>query len=203
MRKLFASILVLASIALTGCVTMPGNSKPENAYTSSEVNKALEVRLGKVVAVKEVKVERSGLLGGLAGGMAGSVVGDILGGPLLKVAGAVGGAIAGNRHATELVAADELTLAMEDGKTIAIVQERVEGVAFRHGDRVRVISNGEISRVSLMDDAQASRATSAATTTAAPSASANRATTAPSVAAPQVTPTKAPAPKKRKSKVQA
>lgn len=201
MRSKFISlILVLASIALTGCVTTA--PKTSNAFDASELNRAAEVRLGKVTAVKEVEVKKSGLLGAVGGGIAGAFVGDMFGSTLLKIAGAAGGAYAGHKFTAEVVTADELTLLMNDGKTIVIIQERSESVSFRVGDAVRVTTNGEISRVSLSETAASSQSEQPSTSSAVPAApAAARVKMAPAVKTPQVTPTKAPASTKRKAKV--
>ena len=82
------------------------------------------------------------------GGIAGSTVG---GGSRANAAGAVAGAILGGvaGHAIEESATErpgvEITVRMDSGRMVAIVQEASE--LFRSGDRVRVLSDGYTTRI--------------------------------------------------------
>lgn len=198
MRKILALILATAPLFLVGCGSLPG-PKPGNSYSSSEVNTELEVRFGTVQTVREVQVERSGLLGALAGGAAGMSVGAMLDNSLLKLAVIASGALVGHNVTASQTPGDELTIKLDSGKTVVIVQERSSEMGFRAGDRIRITSNGETSRVFLTDEAKVSRGT------LQPMASkpATRVEPVPAVSTPQVTPTSSPAPKKRKAKVTA
>lgn len=199
MRKILASLVATATLLLVGCGSMPG-PKPSNSYSSSEVNTELEVRLGTVQSVREVQIERSGTLGALAGGAAGLSVASLFDNSLLKLVTVASGAFIGNNMTASNKPGDELTLKLDSGKTVVIVQERSSEMGFRAGDRVRVTSNGETSRVFLTDEAKASRGVKSVQSSAPP---ASRVEPVPSVSAPQVTPTSSPAPKKRRTKVTA
>lgn len=152
MRKLIASLFLLALVLLTGCVA----SLPQTGsnYTRSEVRSEQEVRFGTVKAVRKVKIEGSRGFGTLVGAFAGGAVGSVLGNgqALAKLAGAVGGVVLSDKLSDSSVPGEELTIRLEDGKIVAIVQETDAESAFRRGDKVRIIGKGSTSRVGLVDD---------------------------------------------------
>jgi outer membrane lipoprotein SlyB len=110
------------------------------------------VRLGTVESVRNVKIANPesgvGAMGGAAlGGLAGSTIGSGKG----EAAGAIAGALAGGllgQHA-EVGAnrrdAFEITVKLDTGELLAITQEADE--MFRPGERVRLLSNGQTTRV--------------------------------------------------------
>jgi len=136
----FVSFLVLAGL-LAGCVS----SKSGEVYSRDEARQVMTVQLGVVEFVKEVQVEgeKSGLgtaAGGVIGGIAGSTIGDGKGSTLAALGGAVLGGIAGNIAEEKLTDFDglEITVKLDGGKVIAVVQEN--DVLFAVGDRVRVLT---------------------------------------------------------------
>jgi len=152
MRKLIASLFLLALVLLTGCAA----SLPQTGsnYTRSEVRSEQEVRFGTVTAVRKVKIEGSRGFGALVGAFAGGAVGSALGNgqALAKFVGAVGGVVLSDKLSDSSVPGEELTIRLENGKIVAIVQEKDAESAFRRGDKVRIIGNGSTSRVGLVDD---------------------------------------------------
>jgi outer membrane lipoprotein SlyB len=110
------------------------------------------VRIGVVESVRDVRIDgtETGVgtaTGAVLGGLAGSEVGKGRGSVAGAVAGAVVGGIIG--QSIEKSNADrkgvEVTVKLESGKLIAVVQEADE--QFRVGDRVRVLSGQGATRV--------------------------------------------------------
>lgn len=138
-------LLTAAVLALTGCAT----SKSGEVYTREQARREQTVRMGVVESVREVLLEGTKtpagtLAGGAIGGIAGSTIGQGKGAAVAAIVGAVAGAIAGNAiedNATRKQAM-ELTIMLDGGRMIAVVQEG-DPHLFRPGDRVRVISGSE------------------------------------------------------------
>ena len=110
---------------------------------------------GVVLSTKPVVIEgnRSGigqLPGAIIGGVAGSSVGDGKGQEIFTVLGAVGGAILGQQIEEQATRAQglELTIQLDSGRTLSIVQEVDSVDAFREGQRVKVLTQGALARVS-------------------------------------------------------
>jgi outer membrane lipoprotein SlyB len=87
--------------------------------------------------------------GAIIGGIGGSAVGQGRGSAVAAVVGAVAGGIAGQaiENNRSRVAGVELTVRLDNGELRAIVQE-VDGQQFKPGDRVRLLSQGGVTRVS-------------------------------------------------------
>jgi outer membrane lipoprotein SlyB len=104
--------------------------------------------------VREVNIEgqksQLGMYGGgLIGGAAASG-GRGVGGAIVQASGAVVGAVAGQavEEAATRKRAQEITIRLDDGSTVTIVQEVSTGV-FMDGDRVKVTSGGGQARVAM------------------------------------------------------
>lgn len=143
--KNFQFISAVAIIALiTGCAS----SQSGEVYTRDQARATQNVQLGVVEFVKEVQVEgsQSGLgtvAGGAAGGVLGSTVGSGSGSTLAALGGAAVGAVAGNKveeKRTQYTGL-EITVKLDSGKVIAVVQEA--DVQFAVGDRVRVLTDNK------------------------------------------------------------
>jgi outer membrane lipoprotein SlyB len=113
------------------------------------------VEYGKVTAISPVVIEgtQSGvgqLPGAIVGGIAGSTMGEGKGQQIFTVLGALGGAVLGSTIEENATRSQglELTLAMDSGKTLSIVQEVERVDAFQVGQRVRVLTQGRLARVS-------------------------------------------------------
>lgn len=145
------SLVVALPLALAGCAT---GSRSGEVYSPEQARQEMTVRMGVVESVREVQMEgsRSGV-GGLAGGVVGGVAGSSVGGGKGQIVGAVLGAVAGGlagnaiEQGTSRRQAMEITVRLDNGQTIAIVQEG-DPMLFRHGDRVRVLSGHGETRVS-------------------------------------------------------
>jgi outer membrane lipoprotein SlyB len=122
-----------------GCASNSGRS-----YTPSEARTAQTVRTGTITHIGQAVIEEdSSLLGPIVGGVAGGVVGSLFGSGAGKVLTTLGGAGAGALAgaATEKTArtdkALEITIELENGQTISVVQ--VDDDVFTVGDKVRVV----------------------------------------------------------------
>jgi outer membrane lipoprotein SlyB len=147
---LIALSLAVAGPALTGCAS----STAGNVYSRSEARQAQVVKFATVEAVQPVQIEGTrsyigAATGAVLGGLVGSTVGGGTGQKAAVVAGAVGGGLAGNAAEQALTKADglELTVRLENGNVMAIVQEQSEQ-QFQVGQRVRVIQHNGTYRVS-------------------------------------------------------
>lgn len=143
-----ACIVIIASL-LNACAS----SNAGDVYSRDEARKVQTIRKGIVESVRTVKLEGTKTpigtaAGAVIGGVAGSSVGDGKGSAIAAVIGAVAGGLAGS--AIEEVAtrkdALEITVKLDNGSLVAIVQEATE--TFTPGDSVRLIESGGVTRVS-------------------------------------------------------
>lgn len=150
LKLILAIGVATTAIVLAGCAA-PGLGGGN--YTRAQARGEQSVRLGVVENVRDVVIDArdtgTGTLAGAAiGGIAGSTVG---GGYRANAAGAIAGAVVGGLigNAVEKDANDrrgvEVTVRLENGKLIAITQEKDE--EFRVGDRVRILSGQGATRV--------------------------------------------------------
>ncbi len=142
--------LLLIPIALSGCASGKGSDD----YQRSEARRVYEVKMGVVEHVRAVKLEGTGsgvgsVAGGAIGGIAGSEVGRGKGSAVGAVLGAVVGGIAGAAAEEGMTRKPglEITVRLDSGRTIAVVQED-NGETFARGDRVRLLESGGQARVS-------------------------------------------------------
>lgn len=146
-------LLILASglsAVFVGC-TFPSSRR---TVPAGQANVMQRTELGVVTSVREVSIEgQKGHLGMFGGGMLGGAVasgGSGVGGAVVQAGGAVVGAVVG--QAVEEVAtrkrAQEITVRLDDGSTVTIVQESSTGL-FMDGDRVRVINGGGQARIAM------------------------------------------------------
>lgn len=134
--------LICAPLVWSGC-SLP-SSQP--VVAQSQTNRMHTLEWGTIIATKEVVVagDRTGL-----GGWGGAAVGSAAASPqdgrygtterVATAAGGVAGAIAGQavEEAVTREAAQELTIELDSGRTVMIIQETPDG-RFRQGDRVQV-----------------------------------------------------------------
>ncbi|MDA8705342.1 glycine zipper 2TM domain-containing protein [Litoricolaceae bacterium] len=151
-RSILTAISIsLLTLGLTGCVSgLQGST-----YSRSEARQVQEVEFGTVLSTNPVVIEgkQSGagqLPGAIIGGVAGSSVGEGKGQQIFTVLGAVGGAVVGSMIEEQATRTQglELTIKMDSGKTLSIVQEVDHVNVFREGQRVRVLTQGALARVS-------------------------------------------------------
>ena len=144
------ALAALATLGLTGCAS----NLTGDTYSRSEARRAMVVKFGTVQSVRFVKLEGTKsnvgtLAGGAIGGIAGSSIGRGKGSAVGAVLGAVAGGVAGAAVEEGVTRSQgvEVTVRMDDGRYMAVVQEYA-GEDFRPGERVRVVQNGGTMRVS-------------------------------------------------------
>jgi outer membrane lipoprotein SlyB len=144
------ALLLLSVALLAGCAS----SKSGEVYSRDQARREHTVRMGVVESVRPVQMEGTkspvGTVAGAAvGGIAGSTLGGGKGSAVAAVLGAVAGGLAGSavEEGVTRRQAMEITVQLEGGRIIAVVQEG-DPQEFRPGDRVRIISSGGESRVS-------------------------------------------------------
>ena len=131
---------IILILAVAGCAT----SRSGNVYSRDQARVVQDVYDGTIVYLRPVQIEgtKSGL-GTVAGGVLGAVVGHTIGGgsgkAVATVVGGIGGAVAGSAVEEGVTKRNgvEITVELDNGDTIAIVQEA--DTTFNVGDHVRVL----------------------------------------------------------------
>lgn len=148
--RLALGVAALAIFAVTGCATQ---QRSASVYRAGEAQREQTVRMATVESVREVTIDRgqTGVgtgAGAIVGGVAGSSVGQGKGSVIGAVAGAVAGGIVGQaiENQSSKVPGVEITVRLDNGELRAIVQE-IDGQQFKPGDRVRLLSEGGVTRV--------------------------------------------------------
>ena len=135
------------AIATSGCMsTLSGDY-----YSRDDARRVQTVEYGTVESLRPVVIEGTKtpvgpIAGGAIGGIAGSSVGHGKGSQIAGVAGAVLGGVAGAAAEEGLTRKQgmDITVALDDGHVISVVQQVTGSGNFRIGDRVRVLSvNGQ------------------------------------------------------------
>ena len=147
------SLLVLLLLITTGLAGCASNLSGES-YTRPEARTVQQVEYGSVRQLRPVKIEGTKTpigsgAGAIVGGIAGSGVGGGRTSNVMAVIGAVAGGMAGAaiEEGVTRTHGVEITVKMENGQTIAIVQTLSPNERFSVGERVRVISSGQNTRV--------------------------------------------------------
>ena len=149
-KNILHIICLLVVFALTGCAS----SLSGESYSRSEARTVQQVEYGVVEYLRAVKIEGTKTpigsgAGAVAGGIAGSSVGGGKGSYVMAVIGAVAGGMAGAaiEEGVTRTQGVEITVKMDDGQSIAIVQALSPNERFSVGDRVRVLHSGQTVRV--------------------------------------------------------
>jgi outer membrane lipoprotein SlyB len=144
-RLIFTTAVVML---LSGCASGVGGKD----YTRAQARTVQEVQMGVVDSVREVRIEGTktpigagagAVVGGVAGSTIGGGRGSIVGATIGAVLGGVGGAAA--EEAVTRKAGVEITVKLDSGRMLAVTQGADE--SFRAGDRVRVLTGGDTTRV--------------------------------------------------------
>ncbi|RRJ84045.1 glycine zipper 2TM domain-containing protein [Aestuariirhabdus litorea] len=124
------------------------------SYSRDEARQIQQVKLGVVLDVQLVQIEgtKSGvgaIAGAAAGGIAGSTIGSGKGSDIAAIAGAVAGGLLGGKgeEAYTREQGVQLTIELQDGTYISVVQQVDPGVVFNKGDSVKVLTSKGVSRV--------------------------------------------------------
>ena len=154
MKITFKSSLLLAvacPLLVVSCAT-PSNTG--DTYSKYEAGHAQSAKTGKITSIRNVKIEGGTTAGTVVGGVAGGVLGHNIGsGSTANTLGAIGGALVGSaigsnvQQAAGSKAALEIMIKLDGGGSISVVQEYNKREAFNVGDRVRVLYNGNKTRV--------------------------------------------------------
>ncbi|AJI72511.1 hypothetical protein [Francisella tularensis] len=147
MKKVFWIWLLSLCFLLTNCT----NSAP--SYSANSVGQISQVEQGQIIDIQQVNIKGSdnigARVGGLAGGLGGALAGS--GNIFTSIAGSIGGAIVGGiaGGATEDAITSskgyQFTLKLDNGKTIAILQEDKHDLNI--GDRVTIYMSGNNTRI--------------------------------------------------------
>ena len=141
MRKTISITALFFTLIFTACA-----SNNQVAYDAQNHNKIKQVTVGQVLSIREVYIKDDGS-GALVGTVIGTVLGSTVGGgdgtTLAALGGGIVGAVVGNT--VNKTNAQELTVSLEDGKTIVVLSK---GTALKAGDKIRIISvDNEVSSV--------------------------------------------------------
>jgi outer membrane lipoprotein SlyB len=150
--KTQALLLLSASLLFSSCAQ---NSLTGDTYSRGEAGQAQSVSKGRITSIRPVKIEGNSQAGTILGGIAGGALGsNIGGGRASNTAGAIGGAIVGGALGSQAQQAMgsrngiEISVRLDQGGTVAVVQEVSRNEQFSVGDRVRVLGSGSRTRVS-------------------------------------------------------
>ena len=147
-KRIQMAAALLAVAVFAGCAQGLGGA----TYSRDEARREQNVRMGVVESVRQVQIEGTRTpigpaAGAVVGGIAGSTVGGGRGSDIATVLGAVAGGLVGSAAEQGVTKRQgvEVTVKLDNGALLAIVQEVDE--VFKPGDRVRILSNGQNSRV--------------------------------------------------------
>ena len=153
MQKVVLRVVFMGSLffSLGGCVA----SLQGDSYSRGETRQIQEVEYGIVIKTNAVVIEgqdtgAGSLPGAIVGGIAGSSIGEGKGQQIVSILGAVGGAVLGSVFEENVTRTQglELTIKMESGLVLSIVQEVKSIDEFKKGQAVQVIRQGQLARVS-------------------------------------------------------
>jgi len=146
MKQLF--YFLFGALLLQGCAS----SLEGDVYSRNEAQKAMNFKWGTIESTKPVviegdRTEKGQLAGAIIGGVAGNGLTNSRTQGLATAVGVVAGAIAGQMAEEKMTRAQglEITLKLDNGENVVIVQEVEKVDEFAVGDRVKVISgNGKL-----------------------------------------------------------
>jgi len=152
MKRLFTLTIIALLVTVTaGCASR----LREDTYTRGQTRHIQKVQTGTVLDVRFVQIEgtKSGIgtaAGGVIGGVvSGSNVGGGSGRVVSSVIGSLLGGFIGSTVEEGITRQDgqEVVVELDGGRTIAVVQEFIDGRALRAGQRVRVVHGARGARV--------------------------------------------------------
>jgi len=149
MKKFLLVTSLVSIVALAGCAMTPNSS---NVYQPYQTQGEQSVRMGVVESIRNVTINSGQTgVGTVGGAVLGGLAGSTIGGGRGSIAAAVGGAIVGGlvgqkiEQGANTKAGLEITVRLDNGRLVAITQDA--DVPFYVGDRVRLLSEGGITRV--------------------------------------------------------
>ena len=150
LKKYLVVLLLSFVTVLSGCASdLSGDS-----YSRSEVRRAQQVEYGEIISLRPVQIEGTKSpvgagAGAVVGGVGGSTLGGGKGSTIMAVIGAVAGGMAGAAVEEGVTRSQgvEITVKLDSGRTVAIVQGLSPHEKFAVGDQVRVLTSRGTSRV--------------------------------------------------------
>ncbi|MCE7878392.1 MAG: hypothetical protein DYH14_13965 [Betaproteobacteria bacterium PRO3] len=152
MARPFAFAAAALAFVAAGCAPLPPT---EATWAPAQAGRPQTVEFGVVEDLRDVRIGgvRTGA-GGATGAVVGSVAGSFVGGSWeANVAGSIIGAILGGiiggamEESATARPAVEVSVRLDNGGLVVVVQDVAVDAALRRGDRVRVISDGMLARV--------------------------------------------------------
>ena len=141
--------IITAAFGLAGCAS-DASYPARPVYTASQAGQVISQNAGMVMAVEEVLIKGESDYPGApgTGSKVGSAVGrSVLTGNPLAVVGALGGIMGGKAGANlDNQIGDKITIALDSGKTITVVQSRDKLQPIMPGERV-VVESGSKTQV--------------------------------------------------------
>ena len=149
--KLHFLFVASISLFLSSCAQQ---SLTGDTYSRGEAGRAQSVSEGEITSIRNVAIQGNSTAGGLIAGIAGGILGNEIGsGNTANNLGALGGAAAGaalGSRAQQALGTKqglEITVKLDNGRSISAVQEFNKRESFSVGERVRVLSNGRTTRI--------------------------------------------------------
>ena len=145
-------LLLISLFILSGCASdLTGDN-----YSASEARKVQSVQFGQVLSERPVVIDgrQNGVLGSAAGGILGGVIASNVGGgngkDIATGIGAVIGGILGQQveEKSTRKQGQEITIRLDSGETISVVQQISQANFFAVNDRIKVLGQGANTRVS-------------------------------------------------------
>lgn len=151
----FAILFSLTTLTITGCASTKTGGQSGDEYSQEGVQAVEEIQTAVIESIKPVEISGNitpignttvGILGRVAGAAAGG------GGAASQILANLGGMLGSilGASAEEKISRKpgiKLTLKLEYGETIAIVQAKNDKEIFKVGDKVQVIEKAGIKRV--------------------------------------------------------
>ena len=155
MKTYYITLMLLLSACLfAGCATNPYG----DTYAIGDTQQVQYVSYGVIIKTEPVNIEGEGsavgvIAGAAVGGILGSKVGGGSGSQIATIAGGLLGGVAGDKAAKGITKRNgvNLTITLDEGNTIAIVQEVNPDMLFRVGQRVQLNRQGNTARVVPLD----------------------------------------------------
>jgi outer membrane lipoprotein SlyB len=150
MKKYLVVLLLSVVTLLGGCAS----NLSGDTYSRAEARTAQQVEYGEIVSLRPVQIEGTKSpvgagAGAVVGGIGGSAMGGGKGSAIMAVIGAVAGGMAGAAVEEGVTRSQgvEITVKLDSGRTVAIVQGLSPHEKFAVGDQVRVLTSRGTSRV--------------------------------------------------------
>ena len=142
-------MLLLSVFVFAGCSSNPYG----DSYGVRDTRQIQKVRYGTIMKAEPVTIEGGQVVGAIAGAAVGGILGSKIGGgsgsDIAAIGGGVLGGVAGSKAAESVSRRNgvNLTIKMDNGEVIAIVQEANPNMIFQVGQKVQVNIDGKQARV--------------------------------------------------------